>query len=584
MAGLNPNYVRERLQEVSQQIAEGREAMRASMRALTDDSGAGHVLDHGFKCKEIKALVKKEDSGDESHLLSRLSSDLWIEIFEYLRPREIYSFIISSRYLCMSFELDSIMNRFILLNNRSDQLSFMGQLQFLSPEIRFPMRRIESKVIFTLRELKELQQRSTTPFTCTSLKLSSSKELLEAASHIPFLTQVDLTQSNLSPEKLGSLLKTAKDLEEINLSSNHTVSDQNMTTLDIQSLPKLKKVDLTHSFTGIVTVMFFAKVARNLKELNLLGCSILRDELVNLGLNLFPRLEYMNLSVLELRMDDIRAVYLAAPRLKTIGYSSERIVSNNLESSFFDMFAGLALRGHARAEFELARYYEYGLGVQVDLIEAIKKYEKFAKRGDVEAQLRLGLCYLRDDCPLQNSNIALEWLLKAASQGSVEALYQLGMIYRNGNGIPQDDQEAVKWFKMAEKKKHVGAILELGDCYFYGEGVREDRVLARWQYITAFVRADKDSKLRNIAAVKVGECHLYGAGGERDEHSAFFKFREAAQNGFARAQYLLGVCYLKGVCVVQNNAKAREWFEKAAQQNDRHAIMALQRMDESQGS
>ena len=49
------------------------------------------------------------------------------------------------------------------------------------------------------------------------------------------------------------------------------------------------------------------------------------------------------------------------------------------------------------------------------------------------------------------------------------------------------------------------------------------------------------------------------------------RFRKAAEQGYAPAQYNLGVCYAKGQGVAQNYAEAVKWYSKAAEQGNKYA-------------
>ena len=56
------------------------------------------------------------------------------------------------------------------------------------------------------------------------------------------------------------------------------------------------------------------------------------------------------------------------------------------------------------------------------------------------------------------------------------------------------------------------------------------------------------------------------------------RLHEWAYRGYAPTQYDLGVCYEKGEGVTQDIKKAMRWYRKAAQQGDKPAIKALQRL------
>lgn len=52
----------------------------------------------------------------------------------------------------------------------------------------------------------------------------------------------------------------------------------------------------------------------------------------------------------------------------------------------------------------------------------------------------------------------------------------------------------------------------------------------------------------------------------------------AAEQGYARAQYKLGLCYEKGEGVKKNRQKAKEWYFKAAAQGMKEAEKALKNL------
>ena len=62
-----------------------------------------------------------------------------------------------------------------------------------------------------------------------------------------------------------------------------------------------------------------------------------------------------------------------------------------------------------------------------------------------------------------------------------------------------------------------------------------------------------------------------GRGVEQDDLEAFSWYRQAAHQGFASAQFKLGVAYADGTGVEQDDALAVKWFRKAADQGDANA-------------
>ena len=56
----------------------------------------------------------------------------------------------------------------------------------------------------------------------------------------------------------------------------------------------------------------------------------------------------------------------------------------------------------------------------------------------------------------------------------------------------------------------------------------------------------------------------YGEGVDKDKAVAVEWYQKAAEQGYARAQFSLGVCYAYGEGVDEDHAVAVEWYQKAA--------------------
>ncbi|MCQ2326421.1 MAG: SEL1-like repeat protein, partial [Bacteroidales bacterium] len=55
---------------------------------------------------------------------------------------------------------------------------------------------------------------------------------------------------------------------------------------------------------------------------------------------------------------------------------------------------------------------------------------------------------------------------------------------------------------------------------------------------------------------------------------------KAAEQGYAKAQYNLALCYVYGNGVIQDYKKAKYWWEKAAEQGLAEARDMLKRLEE----
>ena len=154
-----------------------------------------------------------------------------------------------------------------------------------------------------------------------------------------------------------------------------------------------------------------------------------------------------------------------------------------------------------------------------------KRYKKLiadaSVLGNVDAQLRYGLEFVRGGFGDENKGDGLKWLQQAAKHDNSEAWFTIGMMFKDGHLVSQDYQEASRLFAKAADSGHTVAQLELGYLYFKGLGVSQS----------------------NQKALKL--------------------YRRAADNGSANACFNIGLMYWKGEGVETDLESARRWLENA---------------------
>lgn len=272
----------------------------------------------------------------------------------------------------------------------------------------------------------------------------------------------------------------------------------------------------------------------------------------------------------------------------------------------------LAEKGDPEAQYQLGKhcYSNWHFG------KAIGWYTKAAEQGHAEAQYALGAFYSKDDDIEQDWQKAIGWYTKAAEQGHAEAQYALGMCYTKGEGVEEDWKKAVEWFKNVQdkldslnidedKKAFVkNAFLaekgdaesqyQLGDFYASGSnrhenayGIKQDWDKAVEWYGKAGEQGHAEAKngLAN-ARYELGVNSLNGRDSEENwkkavdcfekiqneldsldidnDKKVFVKNLLLADQGNIESQYLLGVCFIKGISVKKNTKKAVKWYKKAA--------------------
>ena len=192
-----------------------------------------------------------------------------------------------------------------------------------------------------------------------------------------------------------------------------------------------------------------------------------------------------------------------------------------------------ANRGDADSQFQLAKCYYYGNGVETNYAEAAKWFRRSAEQGHVEAQFDIGTMNADGKGVAKNWIEAEQWFRKAAEQDFPQAQLDLCMMYAEGVGVDKNQAEAEKWFnKIAERSES----LVNQDC---------------WTYYSFF-------NSKRYEYPKSIEWLRYGA-----------------NRGSMWAQYYLAKRNAKGDGVVTNYIEAVKWYKASAEQGHHGAQKAL---------
>ncbi len=209
------------------------------------------------------------------------------------------------------------------------------------------------------------------------------------------------------------------------------------------------------------------------------------------------------------------------------------------------VWKSLAEGGDASAQYNLGLLYHHGLGVESKISEAAKWYGRAAENGDADGQKAIGDLYVKGFWGKKNSAKAATWYRKAAEQGHAgakEALRKLGDKRRGGprQAAPSDAPTEFKKGQAAYKRRD------------YAEAARRFRDAAEQGYLRAQFR--------------LGAMYANGRGVSQDYAEALKWYRKAAERGHVYAQANLGYMYARGRGVPRSSAEAARWYRKAARQ------------------
>jgi TPR repeat protein len=177
---------------------------------------------------------------------------------------------------------------------------------------------------------------------------------------------------------------------------------------------------------------------------------------------------------------------------------------------------------------------------------------------------------------------------QAAQAGDVDTKSNLGALYANGNGANQDYKQALFWYQKAAAADDAVTDGNIARIYQYGEGVQKSdaQVMAYYkQGATLKTHGSADDEYNfghSIYKIKItrltpsigsadaqdllGRQYLTGmAVGGKDDSQAMHWFTLASSNGSSDAKKHIGLIYLLGDGIKQDDQQAVQRSEEGTQ-------------------
>lgn len=194
----------------------------------------------------------------------------------------------------------------------------------------------------------------------------------------------------------------------------------------------------------------------------------------------------------------------------------------------FNTYLQSSQSGNPEANFRLGLIYETGEGhVGQDYTQAVIYYERAAKYGHIKAMANLGNLYYNGLGVEQNLPEALRYFQKAAEKESPAAINSLGVMYLRGEGgLPKDLKTAFLYFSRAAYYGDETAYNNLGNMYFNGIYVKEDKAKAFSYYLKA---AEKENP---EAMYKVALMYEKGVGTTANQRRADAWYKLIEKKGY----------------------------------------------------
>ena len=196
-----------------------------------------------------------------------------------------------------------------------------------------------------------------------------------------------------------------------------------------------------------------------------------------------------------------------------------------------------------------------------------RMFEKSASLGCPEGQFNLAMMQMQGR--FKNTRSAVKLLKKAADRGNVAAQINLGLVYDHGREVPVNPGEAFKYYSLAVKQGSARAMNLLGELYIVGKGIKNkaDPTQAYRLFQDAAGKGDA------MAQFNLGLMHEHGTGGvPMDKIKAAEFYELAVLAGNAKAQNNLAALHQYGVGGVPiDMAKAVRLFMQSADQGNAFA-------------
>ncbi len=168
-----------------------------------------------------------------------------------------------------------------------------------------------------------------------------------------------------------------------------------------------------------------------------------------------------------------------------------------LRSDELDDLRVKAEQGDAAAQYEVARRYAGGVGVERNDELARQWFLKAAERDYGKAYVSLGSIYSHGFGVPQDWAESIRWFRKGALQGDRVAQHNLGLDYNYGHGVERDYGEAARWFRLGAEQGQPRCQFNLGQLYESGQGFEKNP-------FEAFV-------LYSLASAHENQEHIFGA-------------------------------------------------------------------------
>jgi len=219
-----------------------------------------------------------------------------------------------------------------------------------------------------------------------------------------------------------------------------------------------------------------------------------------------------------------------------------------------------------KAEPDADKYYRMGLDALTneknsrDLDKAAMYFQKAADKNHGKAQYQLAKLYQQGIGVEQDDSLYRKWLEKSASSGVQSAQRDLQTLNNKSKTTSKSKTLSKEHSKAPSKTPPKAPAATLSSIASKPPAAPTPR-----QSVPMMVLVDKEKEKASPSDLYIrGLKYLTGNDVEKDPVRASKLFQEAASLNHPRSQYQLGLMYIDGIGVKRDSRQAQRWLSKAA--------------------
>jgi len=208
----------------------------------------------------------------------------------------------------------------------------------------------------------------------------------------------------------------------------------------------------------------------------------------------------------------------------------------------FDFQMKLAKKGNVEAQFKVGEMYETGFGVKEDKAEAMTWITKAAEQGHETAGFKLLYWDIEKNGVNDANKVEYEALKTKANEGDPQAQYYVGKMYSRGVGVKRNSNKAISWLNKAalvgvlEAEREVALVRENQQRWAIEKQRRDEKKRAELKAKKEKERLAKQEQQRKLQAQKQAEAKNHADELAKQNAAAASEKSKASQEAAEKAQ------------------------------------------------